>query len=110
MAALQQHSEAEVKKHIDVFGMRTPKFDPRRAGHPWPYDEEEDEPEKILRACSTQRMHGEPIFVGGRLDRIVEVEGDGALALAMEAEREKSPFRDSERVDWWARAGQPWPK
>lgn len=100
-----------MKRKLDnIFGYKTPKFNPLRAGHPWPYDEEEDDPEKLLRACSTQRMHGEPLFCGGhRLGHVVEVEGDSSLAIAMEAERAKSPFRDSERVDWWARAGQPWP-
>ncbi len=102
-------SEA-AKKHLnDIFKRKTPRFDPRRAGYPDLFLEEHLTREEIIRCLSPQRMDGEPIFISGGPAVREEVEADGSLVEAMEEARNSSPYGKSERVDWWVRAGCPWP-
>lgn len=70
----------------------------------------QDDAQGILRGLASQRMNGEPLTIGGySLGHTECTERWHGLPDELEEARDQSPYRDSETIDWWTRAGRPWP-
>lgn len=65
---------------------------------------------EVVRSISSQRMNGEPLTIGGySLGHAECPERWHELPDEMDEFRAESPYRESETIDWWVRAGRPWP-